>query len=342
MTESLIPLTIGILIIGLGWWLWRPKVGLIARWQQNQQKTERILREDALKHIYRCEQEKTTATLESIAGSLDISANQAVNVVADLEQRRLTQRKNGQLALTPTGQEASLHIIRAHRLWERFLSDKTGYSEIEWHDQADRLEHDLTPEAANQLAAQLGYPTFDPHGDPIPTAEGRLVRHGGFPLHQFKAGDVIRITHLEDEPEAVYAQILAEKLYPGMVVRIISISAERIVFWNNGQEHIVAPMVAANISATLVTMEAQETDSFTGERLDNIAMGEKAEVLRLSPACRGSERRRFLDLGLIPGTVVSAEFVSPSGEPTAYQIRGALIALRSEQAHKIYVRRVTA
>ena len=77
-------------------------------------------------------------------------------------------------------------------------------------------------------------------------------------------------------------------------------------------------------------------------KLSDLALGKTAEVLRISPNCRGAERRRFMDLGILPGTQLTAELVSAGGDPTAYLIRGALIALRREQAQHIKVRRQTA
>jgi Fe2+ transport system protein FeoA len=66
-------------------------------------------------------------------------------------------------------------------------------------------------------------------------------------------------------------------------------------------------------------------------------MSQKGRVLNVSPAVRGQERRRLMDLGIIPGTIIEAEFQSPMSDPTAYRIRGALIALRREQADLISV-----
>ncbi|MBK9229766.1 MAG: hypothetical protein IPO15_02505 [Anaerolineae bacterium] len=66
-------------------------------------------------------------------------------------------------------------MVRAHRLWERYLADETGYQPLAWHELADQMEHRLTPAAANALAATLGNPTYDPHGDPIPSAEGDVL-----------------------------------------------------------------------------------------------------------------------------------------------------------------------
>jgi Fe2+ transport system protein FeoA len=68
-------------------------------------------------------------------------------------------------------------------------------------------------------------------------------------------------------------------------------------------------------------------------------LGETAKVVNISHLCRGAERRRFMDLGILPGTVVKAEMISPSGDPTAYRVRGAVIGLRREQAALIHITR---
>ncbi len=75
--------------------------------------------------------------------------------------------------------------------------------------------------------------------------------------------------------------------------------------------------------------------------LSALAPGERGEVVALAAACRGLQRRRLLDLGVVPGTLVTSELRGPSGDPTAYRIRGALIALRREQADTVYVQRQT-
>ncbi len=79
-----------------------------------------------------------------------------------------------------------------------------------------------------------------------------------------------------------------------------------------------------------------------GQPLCGLALGESAEVVALSPGLRGQERRRLLDLGLLPGTQVTAELRSPSGDPTAYRVRGAVIALREEQARLVRVKPVAS
>ena len=78
-------------------------------------------------------------------------------------------------------------------------------------------------------------------------------------------------------------------------------------------------------------------DMAESERLSNLDIGRSCRVMRISRQCRGLERRRLLDLGVLPGTVIKAEMRSPSGDPTAYRIREALIGLRKEQASMISV-----
>jgi Fe2+ transport system protein FeoA len=79
-----------------------------------------------------------------------------------------------------------------------------------------------------------------------------------------------------------------------------------------------------------------------GESLADLVPPESGRVREISPRCRGVERRRILDLGIVPGTLVTAELVSPSGDPTAYRVRDTLIALRREQANTIKIERVSS
>jgi len=328
---------IAIILLVLFW----PRRGILPRWQRERRMTKRVLSEDALKHIYNRELEGRHPSMESIAGALNISLNETAELFAQMEADELVQVKEGNIHLTAKGREAALHIIRAHRLWERYLAEETGYSEEAWHEQADYWEHSLTPDAADDLSAQLGHPRYDPHGDPIPTSSGAIVDHGGQPLTKSTAESTARIVHLEDEPEVVYAQLVAEGLHLGQVVRIIESTPKRVRFWTNGNEHVLAPIVASNISVIPLTRreEVGSEDEVGQTRLSSLELGETAEVVAISHASRGSDRRRLLDLGIVPGTVITAETRSPSGDPTAYIIRGALIALRQTQAKMIKVRR---
>ena len=97
----------------------------------------------------------------------------------------------------------------------------------------------------------------------------------------------------------------------------------------------LGPWVSEEVE--LPDSDEQAPGSF--ERLSGLELGEHAVVVGISGLCRGQPRRRLLDLGIVPGTIVTAELRSPSGDPTAYRIRGAMIALRREQADLIQVER---
>ncbi len=235
-------------------------------------------------------------------------------LVERLSELELAELTNGDIRLTAEGESYALNVLRAHRLWERYLADKTGFDESEWHERADLREHSLSEDELAALASELGNPLHDPHGDPIPTAEGDLVYHGGKPLNGMQPGQVVQIVHLEDEPEAVYAQLMAESLYPGMRLQLLDASPARIRFWAEGKEHVLAPIAAANISVRPLSV-ADSLAAAPSRHLDSLEPGESAAVVRLSSRCRGMERRRLLDLGIIPGTRIHGGDDQPQRRP---------------------------
>jgi DtxR family Mn-dependent transcriptional regulator len=118
-------------------------------------------------------------------------------------------------------------------------------------------------------------------------------------------------------------------------------SSRRIRFWADGNEHVLAPVLANNIS--VVPLPEFKVEDLTEEEfLSGLRPGQQGRILGLSPACRGAERRRLLDLGFVAGTLVEVEMVSPGGDPTAYRVRGSVVALRREQAGLIRVTSATA
>lgn len=297
---------------------------------------ERILIEDALKHLYQCQTDGRLPSIEGVAGTLHLKRGKAAALIDRMAAHHLLVVRGDSFRLTPAGEEYALQVIRAHRLWERYLADETGFREGEWHHRADQQEHTISPAEADALAARLGHPTHDPHGDPIPTAQGEMPPQAGQPLTTLAPGATARIVHLEDEPQVVYAQLIAEGLSPNMQLEVQAVSATRIRFQAGGADHVLAPMVAANISV-IPLPERQPNGTEAGLSLADLEPGQTGRVTGLSWACRGAERRRLMDLGILPGTVITAELRSPGGDPTGYQIRGALIALRREQAALIHI-----
>jgi DtxR family Mn-dependent transcriptional regulator len=318
-----------------------PRYGVVAWWRRARSLAARSQGEDVLKHILKCEAAGRRPTLESIAGALEIRSARAAVLLQELEEHGLVSFEGANLRLKPAGREMALHIVRAHRLWESYLAEQTGVAEKDWHQRAERHEHLLSPRQADELAAQLGHPTHDPHGDEIPTPHGELSADKGQPLHAVAENTPVLITHVEDEPRTVYAQLCAEGLRAGMRAYVIEKTANRIRFWADGNVHVLAPVLANNISV-VPSPELAVKDLAEEQFLSQLRPGQTGKVLGLTSACRGAERRRLLDLGFVSGTPVEVEMVSPAGDPTAYRVRGTVVALRREQAGLIRVQGVAA
>lgn len=323
-------------LVTLGLLFW-PESGFFWRWRRGRKAAERVLIEDTLKYLFKCKKGNQHPTLVSVAGMLSVDLDRASQILDITRERELVSLEGDELQLTSKGREMALQIIRAHRLWERYLADSTGFAEGEWHKQAEKVEHHLSSEQLDRLSAKLGRPTHDPHGDPIPSPTGDLEHHGGQPLSTLEEGSLARIVHIEDEPDIFYAQIVAQGIHPQMIVRVGEKTPERVQLWSEGREINLAPMIANNLSA--LPVEDEEVDETKeGITMDRLERGQRGKVIEISPRMRGLDRRRLLDLGVLPGTEVRAEMVSPSGDPTAYRIRESLIALREEQARQIRVR----
>jgi DtxR family transcriptional regulator, Mn-dependent transcriptional regulator len=317
--------------------LW-PGWGLLSRIVALARMSERVRVEDALKHVYSCERVGRACSIESLAGHLEISTAAAARLLSRLAELGLVLTTPDGPSLTDVGRESALRVVRTHRLWERYLADRTGVPASDWHDEAEHMEHTLSPEEADALSASLGHPSWDPHGDPIPTASGHLPPAERLSLAGAPAGRSVEIVHLEDEPREIYDALLSEGLTLGGRLDLIERTDQNVVVAAGGREWPLDAVMASNVTVRL--LPPGERAAGATETLAALAPGETARVLAISPACRGSQRRRLLDLGVVSGTEITAEFTSASGDPIAYDIRGALIALRREQAEWIQIERV--
>ncbi len=330
-------LLIGVLFLVILFFLFKPQRGLISRLMKLKKDRSRELIEDALKHLYDCEYKGVDCSLNSISGSLFISGERSVHIISMLEAMNLISSVENKITLTPEGRSYALRVIRVHRLLEKYLAEKTSVNETDWHVIAEEKEHEVSNEEANKLAAQLGNPLLDPHGDPIPSESGEIPTRKGLTLNNLNSGTFATIIHIEDEPKEVYAQLSALKLYPGMQIYLLENSKERISFEADGEECVLAPILASSVTVYPIAERENVKESF--ETLSLLNQDEEAIVIGISKAMRGQQRRRLLDFGIVPGTVVRAQLKSLSGDPTGYEIRGAIIALRKNQSDLIYIKR---
>jgi DtxR family transcriptional regulator, Mn-dependent transcriptional regulator len=128
--------------------------------------------QDYLKEIYKLAADGGTASVSALARSLSVSPASASAMVKKLAALELAEHQPyGGVVLTPAGEQVALEVIRHHRLLELYLAETLGLHVDDVHDEADRLEHVISEELEARIDRALGYPTHDPHGDPIPTPE---------------------------------------------------------------------------------------------------------------------------------------------------------------------------
>ncbi|MEY2963679.1 MAG: hypothetical protein RL754_940 [Bacteroidota bacterium] len=127
--------------------------------------------------------------------------------------------------LTEDGRTQAIHILRKHRLWETFLVEKLGFGWEEVHPIAEQLEHVQSPELVRRLAAFLGSPESDPHGDPIPHENGHVPPKQGRPLSVFEAGQEFEVVRVEDAGSEFFSQLDSLQIALGNTYTVKSISA---------------------------------------------------------------------------------------------------------------------
>lgn len=313
--------------------LFRPVSGWYWILRNNWKSNEKTIIEDILKQLYRMENSGLAADTNALTNALKMKDKSIIDAIHHMAVTELVNLEGDQVSLTREGRKYALRIIRVHRLWEKYLAEKTGFDKREWHDRAEEMEHNLSREETDRLALDLGHPLYDPHGDPIPTRHGEIKKLEGVPLSTFGLDQVGRIVHIEDEPDAIYRQILAEKIHIGSSLRVVERNSERIVFYSEGEEFVLAPVVASNITVAPAVLETEET----AVRLSSLKPEETARVAGISKECRGENRRRLLDLGFVRGAQIEIDLESPMRNPVAYSIKGTSIALREDQASKILI-----
>jgi DtxR family Mn-dependent transcriptional regulator len=160
--------------------------------------------QDYLKTIWTAQEwshEKVSTKL--LAERIGVSASTASESIRKLaDQGLVDHEKYGAVTLTDEGRRAALQMVRRHRLMETFLVNELGYSWDEVHDEAEVLEHAVSDLMLDRIDAKLGHPTRDPHGDPIPAADGRVPTPPARQLSECEDGDAGTVARISDaDPE---------------------------------------------------------------------------------------------------------------------------------------------
>jgi DtxR family Mn-dependent transcriptional regulator len=318
-------------IILVLFFIFNPKKGLFFKYLKARKESEKTAIEDVLKLLYH----DSNISKNTIFDELDFSHGLLMESIETMIETGLVKKENELFSLTKDGHEYALRIIRAHRLWEKYLSEKTGFHKEEWHKRAERKEHELSSEEVEDLSTLLGNPRSDPHGDPIPTKTGKIHEKKGILLSDLPVFNFGKIIHIEDEPIAIYKEILAKNIHLDSQVYVKEKSKNRLVFESEGEQFSLTPIVAKNI--TVISLDKVDVIEKDTMRLSNLESNQKAIIIGISKECRGENRRRLLDLGFVKGATVSIDLLNPLGDPKAFLIKGTAIALRNDQAVKILI-----
>jgi DtxR family Mn-dependent transcriptional regulator len=154
--------------------------------------------EDYLKAIYHLTEAGNAASTTAIAESLDLAAPSVTGMCKRLAEAGLVEHLPYKgVTLTRDGRHAALRMLRRHRIIETYLVSHLGYSWDTVHDEAEKLEHAVSEDLVQRMSFALGDPQFDPHGDPIPAADGQIVDLRTTPLADVAVGELVRIARVD-------------------------------------------------------------------------------------------------------------------------------------------------
>ena len=206
--------------------------------------------QDYLKAIWKLQAAHGEATTSALAGELGVSPASATAMLKKLDRLGLVQHEPYHGAqLTPAGERVALEVIRHHRLLELYLKEALGLSWDQVHVEAERLEHYLSDEVEARIDAALGYPTRDPHGDPIPTAELVLETGERRTLVDVAAGDGAVVRRVPDSDPELLRYLADLGLVPECPVVMIEQAPFEgpVTLEIGGTTHSIGRSVAARI-----------------------------------------------------------------------------------------------
>jgi DtxR family Mn-dependent transcriptional regulator len=178
--------------------------------------------EDYLKAIYDLSRATGDASPSAVAARLAVARASVSAMVRRLTDQGLVAHEPYRgLRLTREGRAVALQLLRRHRVLEAYLVTALGYGWDRVHDEAERLEHSVSDELINRMAAAIGEPTADPHGAPIPTARGTLTEPAYRSLGELAVGEEARIAHVEDDDGGILRYLASLRLIPGARVRYL-------------------------------------------------------------------------------------------------------------------------
>jgi DtxR family Mn-dependent transcriptional regulator len=179
--------------------------------------------EDYVKVIYSyTEWQDKPITSSQLAQRLGVANSSVSEMVRKLKDQGLVDHQPySAIRLTPEGMRLALSMVRRHRLIETYLVEELGYSWDEVHDEAEMLEHAVSDTFIERMSAKLGHPARDPHGDPIPSADGTVELPPAYRMIELDDGHAGRITRISDENPDLLRYLAAEEISLDAPVEVV-------------------------------------------------------------------------------------------------------------------------
>ncbi|MCS7243996.1 MAG: FeoA domain-containing protein [Candidatus Calescibacterium sp.] len=304
-------------------------------------------KEDILKFLYNQAEKNQETNFEKIQLFSKLKPEKLMKIINILLKERKIKYDKENIKLTNDGVKEAQEIIEKHRKIEKYLFESTSVKIEEIHSIAEKEEH------SNKLNIELAntYQCIDPHGDVIK----------GQGVHSFSilkltqnldnTNKIFKIIHIEDEPREIYSKIVQLDIAPFDYIKIKEINTNSIkIITNRGQLIEIDFILAGNIFIVEEENKNEEIEILFNEieenfdlisTLDKLKINQKAKILGLSFYIRGEEKRRLLELGFVRNSLVEPLYNNMLGDdPRVYKIKNTAIALRKEQAQKIYVQKL--
>ncbi len=208
--------------------------------------TATVAEEEYLQILFWLHEARLPMTGANVARAMQLSAPTVHEMVGRLERDGyITRDKDRTIAFTPSGVEHAEQIVRRHRLIERFLTDVLGVPWDEVHEEAERLEHAMSPSLEQRMLAAIGDAKTCPHGHPIEVG----ARLSGVPLADVQVGASVRVLRFENEAEDLLHYLKDSGLEPGLDGTLAERDDEQVVVETaDGARCVVTPSVAETVS----------------------------------------------------------------------------------------------
>jgi DtxR family transcriptional regulator, Mn-dependent transcriptional regulator len=208
--------------------------------------------QDYLKAIYALESTEERVTTSALARRMGVSAPSTTAMTKRLAELGLVERLPYRgVALTEAGRRGALEVLRHHRLLELYLVDRLGLSLDAVHAEAELLEHALSEELEARIDAELGFPTHDPHGDPIPDRELRVVRGSDRTLLDLEPGARASISRVPDGDSELLRYLGELGIVPGSDLELVGYApfGGPVTVRTDRGEHAISRELADRIAA---------------------------------------------------------------------------------------------